>query len=81
MDGFTTWISFLLGMSKRRLPVLIPSFFNKGVAANTTDPDRLTFPTIASLVFKGFNPLMTQETEAKKLLMSMQIMTLFGSCP
>jgi len=64
MDGFTTWISFLLGMSKRRLPVLTPSFFNKGVAANTTDPDRLISPTTASFVFNGFNPLMTEETDA-----------------
>ena len=63
MDGFTTWISFLLGISKRRLPVVIPSFFNKGVAANTTDPDRLTSPTTASLVFNGFKPRITEETE------------------
>lgn len=63
MDGFTTWISFLLGMSKRRLPVLIPSFFNKGVAANTTDPDRFVSPTTANLVFNGSSLRITHETE------------------
>ncbi|WP_371399892.1 hypothetical protein [Priestia megaterium] len=56
--------------------------FGEGVpGTHATDPDRLISPTTASLIFNGSNPRMTEETEAKKLLMSMQIMTLFGSCP
>lgn len=50
---------FLLGISKRPLPVLIPSFFNQGVAASTTDPERLVSPTTASLVFNGSKPRIT----------------------
>jgi hypothetical protein len=69
-------------MLKRRLSVLIPSFFNKGVAANTTDPDRLPSPTTASFVFNSFNPCMTEETEAKNDdFISIHIMTLFDSFP
>jgi len=53
-------------MSKRRLAVLIRSFFNIGVAANSTDSNRLIYPTKATHVFNESNPLMTEKTKAKK---------------
>src|SRR5699024_938546 len=46
----------------------MPSFFNSGVAASTTEPMLLVSPTTASLTFIGSSPFKIQETLAKKLL-------------